>query len=122
MSDSLYLVFSNPRPGDDDECDRWYREEHMVETIHVLPGLVSAQRFRRDELSAAPSSLPRYLTAYGVENGADAVVGAAIEQYRTRNGAPRPDGRLQLSPTLDIGSVVSGLFRPTSEVVLRSGA
>jgi hypothetical protein len=119
MSDGLYLVLSDPYPGQDGEFNRWYIDEHMPEVLGALPGLAYAQRFRRVDADARARQLPGYMTVYGVSAGAEAELARAVEAQRNRVSAlgGRPDGaaRLRISPSMDISTLISGIYLPISE-------
>jgi hypothetical protein len=119
MSDGLYLVLSDPHPGQDGEFNRWYIDEHMREVLSALPGLAYAQRYRRMDADARARQLPGYMTVYGVSAGAEAELAQAVEAQRNRVSAlgGRPDGsaRLRISPSMDVSTLVSGIYLPISE-------
>ncbi|WER50768.1 hypothetical protein CupriaWKF_30920 [Cupriavidus sp. WKF15] len=46
MAKFTFLVLTNPVPGREDTFNRWYTEQHLADVLRV-PGIVSAQRFRR---------------------------------------------------------------------------
>ena len=125
MSDGLFLVMSDPYPGQDAEFDRWYVQEHMVETLAEMPGLTYAQRFRRDDWIGIPARFPGYLTVYGVADGAADELKLAVlrqrEEIAAAKAANRPPGRLAISPTMDLATVRSAIFLPTSPQVLPRG-
>jgi len=71
----LQLVFSNPRPGRDDEFNEWYDTVHVPDLL-AIPGVVSAQRYRLRETEVTHRSgmpLPdhTYLCVYEVEGEPD---------------------------------------------------
>jgi len=41
----IQLVYSNPVPGMEDEFNEWYSSRHVHEIL-LVPGYLSAQRFR----------------------------------------------------------------------------
>jgi hypothetical protein len=66
-TDTLHIVYSAP-PATiaEDEFNRWY-DAHLAEIL-VVPGFVSARRFRLDALSGAARELPfRYLSLYELD-------------------------------------------------------
>jgi len=122
MSDGLFLVMADPYPGQDAQFDRWYVGEHMVETLAEMPGLTYAQRFKRDDWIGIPARFPGYLTVYGVADGAADGLKLAVvrqrEEIAAAKAANRPPARLALSPTMDLASLSSAIFLPTSPRVL----
>jgi hypothetical protein len=120
MSDGLYLVLSDPHPGQDGEFNRWYIDEHMPEVLSALPGLAYAQRFRRMDADARSRQLPGYMTIYGVTSGAEGELARAVEVQRNRvialGGGPDSSARLRISPSMDTSTLVSGIYLPISEL------
>ena len=59
------VVFSAPTPGQEDEYNDWYTNEHLDEVI-AIDGFVGAQRFRLsdDQLPEFPDSPHRYMAIY----------------------------------------------------------
>jgi hypothetical protein len=122
MAEGMFLVMSDPYPGQDAEFDRWYIEEHMVQTMAAMPGLTYAQRFRRDDWIGIPARFPGYLTVYGVSDGGAEGVKVAVAHQRQELAAAmaanRLPARLAISPTMNLESVSSGIFLPTSPRVM----
>lgn len=112
---TLFLVLSNPVDGRDDEYNRWYDEVHIRDVCEV-PGVVSAQRYRvRPDIPPADvvpadgesgdGHLPqRHLAVYELDDDPAKVFG----EFITRVG----DGRLPLSDTLDMSSVIMSVWEP----------
>jgi hypothetical protein len=84
------VVFSNARPGMDDEFDRWYGEVHLKDMLEV-PGVRSGERFYAQALGRTQPEY-RYMAVYEIDD-ADAV----IREIMTRSA----DGRFQLSDSVD---------------------
>ncbi|MGH2939388.1 MAG: DUF4286 family protein [Solirubrobacterales bacterium] len=66
MSDAHRLVvFSAPKPGREDEYNKWYNEVHLDEVV-AIPGFVAAQRFQLsdEQLPGFPESPHTYLAIY----------------------------------------------------------
>jgi hypothetical protein len=122
MAEGIFLVMSDPYPGQDAEFDRWYVDEHMVETLAEMPGLTYAQRFRRDDWIGIPARFPGYLTVYGVGDGAAEHLKVAVarqrEEVAAARAANRPPTRLAISPRMNLESLSSGIFLPTSPRVI----
>lgn len=111
-ADDLFLVFSNPAEGRDDEFNDWYDTRHLAEVLAV-PGVVSARRYtlaelRTDELGPAGAILPppdhRYLAVYGLERDGNEVVKDFIARVMS--------GEMFLSDSLDLGSVRLSVWNP----------
>ncbi|WP_338179894.1 hypothetical protein [Jatrophihabitans sp.] len=115
---------SDPYPGQDEEFDRWYVEEHMVETLAEMPGLTYAQRFKRDDWFGLPARFPGYLTVYGVQDGSADELKVAVAEQReavaAARAANRAPHRLAIAPSMDLESVRSGIFLPTSARIVPS--
>lgn len=79
MPDStLYLVFSNPVDGREDEFNEWYDNVHLKEIL-ATPGMVSAQRYtlRQTEMDRELGTTPahRYCVVYEMDDDPDVVMG-----------------------------------------------
>ena len=61
----LFVVYSDCKPGTDEEFNRWYDEVHIPDVLAVGP-IVSAQRYRVSE-SQNMKQERRYLTIYEYE-------------------------------------------------------
>src|SRR5215471_1775199 len=75
---TLYLVFSNPVEGKEDEFNEWYDTVHMPEVL-ATPGMLTAQRFKLRETeithhSGMPAPTHRYLLVYQMEGDVDAIM------------------------------------------------
>ncbi|EIV92437.1 hypothetical protein [Frankia sp. QA3] len=110
MARALFLVLSNPVDGRDDEYNKWYDEVHIRDVCGV-PGVVSAQRYqvRPDippaDVAPGEGALPqRHLAVYELDDEPAKVFG----EFLARVG----DGRLPLSDTLDMSSVVMSVWEP----------
>jgi hypothetical protein len=106
MAKHLLVVLSNAVPGQDQEFVRWYEEQHLDDVLRV-PGFVSAQLFKVTRNGAKPLS-GQYLALYEMEaEDADA---AYIGLEKAAQA-----GRLPMTPTMDLGNVVSTVVSPVSE-------
>lgn len=57
MTNSLYIVQSNPVAGREDEYNEWYTRQHLPDVLS-LPGFVAAQRFRASAIMRSPRARP----------------------------------------------------------------
>ena len=57
MITGLYIVRSNPVPGQEAEYDDWYTRRHLPEMLAV-PGFASAQRFVLSPVARSPRMPP----------------------------------------------------------------
>lgn len=65
MNQHIFLVFSNPVKGREEEYNEWYTQTHLPDVLKVS-GFVAAQRF---ELGQVSSDLPgKYLAIYEIES------------------------------------------------------
>jgi hypothetical protein len=74
----LLLVMADSGPGQEDDFNRWYDEEHMAERMAV-PGFLRARRFKAVEGS------PKYLALYDLE-APEVLQSAAYKYYLTGAG------------------------------------
>ena len=81
----LFLAFTNPTQGKEDEYNCWYDEHHLKDVINV-PGFVSARRFRLAASQFAFNTQPlpyRYLALYELETDDP---GASLAEVAARAG------------------------------------
>ena len=72
---ALLIVVMDAPPEWDDEVNRWYNEEHLIDELRRVPGVISARRFisspeLRDEVFAGrprPDYYPKYLAIFELE-------------------------------------------------------
>lgn len=109
MSNSLYVVQTNPEPGREREFNAWYTDQHLGDVLRV-PGFVSAQRYVRSstQRDAAASAYEfEYLALYEIEGDSRSALDAL--------GAAVADG-LYLSPSMRPGRR-SIVFDPITDSV-----
>jgi hypothetical protein len=62
-----FLVMSNPVEGKEDEYNQWYSHQHLDDLLKV-PGVISAQRFRRTDIQRTSGPHPwAYAAVYECE-------------------------------------------------------
>lgn len=66
---TLYLVFSNWKPGKEAEFHEWYAEH--VAQILAVEGFESARRMTRKEIEGRPSPEYAHVVAYEISGDAD---------------------------------------------------
>jgi len=66
MAKHLFMAFTAPRPGREDEFNTWYDSDHLDDVLRV-EGIVAAQRFRIAPKFDTPDMLPGYLAIYEVD-------------------------------------------------------
>jgi hypothetical protein len=106
MTNSIFVVFTNPVEGKEEAFNAWYSDIHVKEIVDI-PGFVSAQRFRLSDAQNGPTGPHRYLAIYEVE-GEPAAALAALK-------AARPD--LQMTDALDRGGISAQMFTAITEKV-----
>ena len=84
MAKHVYLVFSAPKEGREEEYNRWYDEQHSPDVLRV-PGFKAARRFRLSQTFASSPNAPAYAAVYEIEADDPA---AAIADLRSRLGTP----------------------------------
>jgi len=115
MKNDVLVVLSNPIDEDSDqEFNDWYTVKHLPEVLNV-PGIVAAQRFK---LSAEqlpedfPPSHHRYLAIYEIDRSPGEIFDAL------RAGVE--DGRINMSPAIDVPDVGTWAFSPLTDLVRAS--
>jgi hypothetical protein len=104
---TMYLVFSNPTDGKEDEFNEWYDNVHVREVL-ATPGMVSAQRYalRDTEMSrtAGFDVTHKYLCAYEMDDDPDVVMGRITEKYMA--------GEMQMHEALDLTTAYFTFWSP----------
>ena len=106
MAKHVLVVVTNPLPGQEEEYNRWYTDQHLDDVLRV-PGFVAAQRFKV-KLDAAKSLPGPYLALYEMETDDPEAAFAGLGKAAT-------DGKMPLSPALDTVNIVSSIFTPITE-------
>lgn len=120
MARHLMVVLSNPKPGQDEEYNRWY-DVHLRETIDKLDGFATGQRFALAELPDAPDVPYRYLAVYEVEGDR---LDVAYEQFkhgrreRAEAAAAGREPMIAVSDSLDPTAFLVGFFSSLSDPVV----
>lgn len=107
---SLYLVFSNPAEGREDDFNKWYDEVHIPEVLG-LPGFVSAQRISQ-QVGGAPSPVApkqQYGVIYEIEGDPAEVMG--------RLNAGMAEGKINMTDAVDPRSFQMAFWTPADKVV-----
>lgn len=105
----LYLVFSNPAEGREQEFNEWYDNVHVPDVLS-MPGMLSAQRFELfvAELNKVEGGMPlpphRYLTVYEMEGDVDATMAKIGEAVLS--------GAMSMSDSLDLASTAMSYWSP----------
>ncbi|NCF77614.1 MAG: hypothetical protein GWP45_10515 [Proteobacteria bacterium] len=75
---TLFMVRSNPKPGQETAFNDWYTDVHLPEVLSIQ-GFLSAQRFTLNEAQVQPDQTQSYLAIYEIDT--DHVPGT-LEQLR----------------------------------------
>ena len=101
----LFLVFSNPVEGRDDEYNTWYDEVHLGD-VRRVPGVVDARRYELLPTAGegAPAPAHRYLAVYELDGDG----GEVLAELMKRAGGPE----LPMSEALDLSTISMTVWRP----------
>lgn len=106
MSDpQLFLVFTNPTEGREDEYNQWYDEVHVPDVVAV-PGVKSAQRYQLAPSGSEGGDTPpthRYLAVYEIDGDPAKVLAEFSRRVET--------GEMPLSDTLDLAGVSMAVWQ-----------
>jgi hypothetical protein len=102
-----YIVFTQPKPGQDDAYNDWYDNIHLAEVIAV-EGFVAAQRFKLVDVPGNAQGASRYLAIYEIEaDDPEAVLDRLVALGTT--------GGMVISDALDRDSAKTILYQPIGE-------
>ena len=100
----LYIVFGNPlTPEQDAEFNQWYSDTHIPDVLAAVPGVLSAQRYKVNQLERDAGTAPKYsyMTVYEYEGDANEVmagIGAAVASGEIRmDGAPMDPAKVSMA-------------------------
>lgn len=100
MATHRLIVFTEPKPGQEAEYNKWYDEVHLKEVLEV-EGFVAAQRFEiaPTQIGGPGQTAPRrYLAIYEIESDN---VAAALEKLNSGSGT------MIMSDALDLASATA---------------
>lgn len=66
MAKHLFVVFSNPVEGREDDYNTWYTDVHLQDALKI-PGIVAAQRFKLSDVQRNPPPPWGYMALYDIE-------------------------------------------------------
>ena len=103
---TLYLVFSNPVEGKEDEFNEWYDTVHVHEVLSV-PGLLTAQRYRLSDAEIVraegfPPPTHAYLCVYEMQGDVDEIMAKIGESYFS--------GEMSMNDSLDVTTSVMSFW------------
>jgi len=113
MATHRLVVFTQPKPGQEAEYNRWYEEVHLGDVLKV-EGFVAAQRFEvaTAQIGDAAQSAPgRYLAIYEIEAEN---LEAALAQLSAGSDS------MEISDALDAGQAQAIAFTAIGERKLSS--
>jgi hypothetical protein len=118
MNAHLMVVLSNVEDGQEDEFNKWYTDEHIVDVVEKLPGFVTAQRYELASSQLEPTEY-RYLTIYTIPAERLAEAQASILFSRKeREQAQREGRRAMLTVSTAMAAPhVSWFYSPVTDVV-----
>jgi len=110
MADDLFLVFSNPAAGREDEFNEWYDHHHLGDVLDV-PGVTAARRYElapvkppeADGMPEPPPPAHAYLAVYELDRDPDEV----LAEFLRRVGS----GEMPLSDSLDLATISMSAWR-----------
>lgn len=107
MARYSYVILSRATPGQEQEFDRWYDEEHLGD-VRRVPGVLDAQRFHVHWQDAENFEAPawRSLAIYQIEAEDPMETVAAIS-------AMAKTGAMQLSESLTRDGMLRLIVKPT---------
>ena len=108
MSTHRLIVFTEPKPGQEAEYNKWYNEVHLKEVLET-EGFVAAQRFEIAPTQIGGASAPagsRYMAIYEIE--ADSLE-VALEKLNSGSGS------MNMSDALDLDSAVATAYSAICE-------
>lgn len=104
---TLFLVFTDPVEGKEDEYNEWYDSKHLPDVV-ATPGIVAAQRYDLAEVDATAGQAPtRYLAVYELDDDPASV----MQRFMDRLG----EGKLDISPTLDQSKLAMTMWQPRGD-------
>ena len=106
MERNLYLVFSNPVEGKEDQYNEWYDNVHLADVMRI-PGVVSAARYdfrptSFGEATAAPTE-HRYLAVFELDREPEGV----LTEMGNRAGTPE----MMISEAMNFDTVQSCVWK-----------
>lgn len=102
------IVLTNPHPGQDQEYNDWYTQQHLQD-VTAVPGYLNAQRFKLRHPMGFEHKW-QYLAIYEVETDDPE---ASVEALLSRQGTEA----MVISEALDLDGAVAGLFEACSPEV-----
>ena len=112
MAHFKYVVFTEPKAGQDDAYNDWYDNHHLGDVLKV-EGFVAAQRFRIVELDSNSQPASRYMAIYEIE--ADDAQTVLDRMVTVANS-----GGMVITDALDRDSAKTILYQPIGARVVKA--
>ena len=105
MSDrTLFVVFTKPVDGMEDEYNKWYDEVHVHDVVKV-PGVESAQRYDLAHPGSGDGEpAHRYLAVYEIEGDPAAAMNEMMARFQT--------DQMPISDALDLPAASMAVWAP----------
>jgi len=105
----LLMVFSSPKPGQEQDYHAWYQNQHLADVV-ALDGFVGGSRYAPVEMAGVESG-KQFLAIYEIE----------AEDYEAAMQTLAEMGsHMEISPGFDPSSVKRQLFKSIGERVASS--
>ncbi len=101
---TLFMVRSNPKPGQETAFNDWYTDVHLTEVLSIQ-GFLSAQRFILNEAQVQPDQTQSYLAIYEIDTDH---VPATLDQLRKATW-------LNMTDAIDPASINISIFSAITE-------
>jgi hypothetical protein len=79
----VLVVFTESRPGQEDEFNRWYNEVHVKDLL-AIDGIEAVQRFQLSDVNPAQPAPHRWLGVYEISADPQDVMAALVAGRDTR--------------------------------------
>lgn len=106
MSETLlWLVFTKPVEGHEEEFNRWHDEVHLPE-LRAVPGIRSARQYvlGAEQRLSSVEPVHRYLTVYEIDGNPEHVLADIARRIKS--------GSLTVSESLDSSATVQTVWHP----------
>jgi len=106
---TLFLVFTKPVEGKEDEFNHWYDTQHLHDVVKV-PGVVSAQRYEVAHPGpGGGEATNRYLAIYEIDGPPGAAMDAMMARFLTE--------AMPGSDALDLAGTEMAVWAPRGPMV-----
>ena len=109
MARFVFVVFSNPIEGREEEYNDWYDTVHLYDVARV-PGVISARRLRFNDIVSPDIARYRYLALYEWE-------AEDVQAARTALDVAREAGLVPVHDALNPASVQAAFYEAIGDPV-----